>query len=69
MSAERPKGESAIPLTSKQTEIVAEEITKKWNGESGIRLDGGTLEKLIEIYGPDTPIAQILDKIKSQKKQ
>lgn len=69
MSAERAKGESAIPLTSEQAKRVAEKITENWDGKSGIRLDGGTLEKLIEIYGPNTPITQILENIKSQKQQ
>lgn len=47
---------------------MAEKIAENWDGKSGIRLDGGTLEKLIKIYA-DTPIAQILEDIKSQKKQ
>jgi hypothetical protein len=67
MSAERPYN-SPIGLTPDQAKGVAEEIINKWDGQRGLRLDGGYLEELIRKYGPKATLNDVLrDLNKSQK--
>ncbi|MCM8832220.1 MAG: hypothetical protein NC918_08520 [Candidatus Omnitrophica bacterium] len=71
MSAERTDKQGknpTIPLTSDQAGKAADEITEKWDGKNGLRLDGGILEELIKIYGPDAKMSDILGSLKKETK-
>jgi len=66
MSAEKPDN-SAIGLTPDQAGGVAEGITNRWDGKRGLRLDEGVLEKLIERYGKNATLGQVLDDLNNPK--
>jgi len=70
MTAEKLSGKGpTIPLTPDQAKGVAEGITNKWDGKRGLRLDGGVLEKLIEIYGPNATLGNVLRDLNDPKKK
>ncbi len=70
ISAKRtnPGKNNAIPLTPDQAKEVANNIIEKWDGNVGLPLHDGRLEKLIEIYGPDAKLSDVLDDLKQEPK-
>jgi|GEM_PF-6537154 len=68
MSAERSKGETAIPLTSEQTKGVVEKILEKWGGENGICLTEGGWKELMDQLGPDTTVQEAIKILKGKEK-
>ena len=66
MSAEKPDN-SPIGLTPDQAKGVAEGITNNWDGKRGLRLDKGVLENLIEIYGPNATLGDVLRDLNNPK--
>ena len=68
MSAERPKGKTAIPLTPDQTGGVVENIIKQWGGENGITFTEESLEALINQFGPDAKVEDVIKALKGKGK-
>ncbi|MCM8788026.1 MAG: hypothetical protein NC935_08275 [Candidatus Omnitrophica bacterium] len=67
--ADKPGQNSAFSLTSDQAERVSDEMTKKWDGRWGLRLDQGVLEELMKIFGPNAKIGDILKSLREQEKK
>jgi len=66
MSAEKPYN-SPIGLTPDQAKGVVEDITNKWDGKRGLRLDGGILEALIKKYGTKATLDDVLRDLNNPK--